>query len=452
MNKRRSTSLPVLISLSMLSLAIALLAGCVPPPANESPLATPEPKATLPPVEPAQLPASMEEQPLPVERDRSPAVDDATLAQLVSGNQAFAFDLYHATAEDDANLVFSPYSVSTALSMIYAGARGETAAQMAETLHYTLPRATLHPAFNALDLRIQPPTDNEAFQLETANGLWLHKGFPFEQDYLNTLAANYDVSLWLADFKDDAHREEAVQFINDWTAERTAGRIPSLWPPGALTEDTRLVLVNAIYFKGDWLSPFNASSTRDLPFTLVDGEAVQTPMMSKRLDVPYTAGDGYQAVALPYAGEQVRMLAIMPDAERFAEVEAGLSPAFLQGVEEQLANADISLLFPKFESDSKFDLAKTLSAMGMIDLFTPYVADLTGMSKKGELYVKKGVHQAFIAVDEKGTEAAAATGVSAGPASMPLNVEFNHPFFYLIQDVETGEILFLGRVMDPSPQ
>ena len=439
--KRRNTLLSALISLSALLLATVLLAGCVQPQPNESPL------SPLPTPAP---PASVKMQPLPVERDLAPAVDDETLAQLVASNQAFAFDLYHATAEDDANLVFSPYSVSTALSMLYAGARGETAAQMAETLHYTLPRATLHPAFNALDLRIQPQTDDEAFQLETANGLWLQKDFSFEPDYLNTLAANYDVSLWLADFKDDAHRREAVQFINDWTVQRTGGRIQSLWPPDALTEDTRLVLVNAIYFKGDWLFPFNAAYTQDLPFTRVDGEAIQTPMMSKRLDVPYAAGDGYQAVALPYVGEQVRMVAILPDAERFSEVEAQLSPDFVQAVEEQLATEDINILFPKFEFDSKFDLVETLSAMGMPDLFTRYVADLTGMSKTGGLFVKEGIHQAFIAVDEKGTEAAAATGFSAEPSSMPLTVEFNRPFFYLIQDVETGEILFLGRVMDPS--
>ncbi|MCB9137405.1 MAG: serpin family protein [Caldilineaceae bacterium] len=436
-----------------------LLVGCIaPPPQNQlstsvqdSPLPTAVATQTLPE---AIVPPSMEPVALPVLRDVDPAVDADALAQLTAGNQAFAFDLYHALDKGDENLVFSPYSITTAFSMVYAGARNETAKQMATTLHYTQPIATHHAAFNALDQRLNAQNGDDGFQLETTNGMWLQRNFPFLPSYLETVAANYALSLWLADFIDPQHRDEATLFINDWTAQQTAGRIRKILQPDTLDELTRLLLVNVIYFKADWMYPFNPNLTHALPFTLMDGSAIETPMMSQRLALAYMRGNGYQAVALPYQGKQVRMIILLPDSDQFAAIEAQLSPNLQQEIGIRLAiQNDVSLRLPTIQFDSKIDLAKLLPMMGMVDLFIPQQADLMAMAagEEEKLYVKTATHQAFIAIDEQGTEAAAATAVGVAIISEPpITVIFDHPFLYWIEDVNTGEILFLGRVTDPS--
>lgn len=336
--------------------------------------------------------------------------------------------------------------------MVYAGARNRTAGQMAATLHYTLPITTHHAAFNALDQRLNAQTANDAFRLETTNGMWLQRGFPFEPAYLETVAANYDLSLWLADFIDPEHRNEATRFINEWTAQQTSGRIRKILGPDTLHELTRLVLINAIYFQADWLTPFDEALTEVLPFTRLDETTVDIPQIRQVLYLSNATGERYQAVALPFDGESLRMIAVLPEPDHFSEIEAQLSPMFVRQIRDQLIVEDVWILLPRFQLKSKIELVDYLAALGMSDLFDPPAADLSGTSGNGqrELYVDASVHHAVIVVNEAGAEAAAATAAMDAAVSEPLKIEFNHPFIYWIEKIESGEILFLGRVMDPS--
>ncbi len=386
-----------------------------------------------------------------VQRESSPAVGAAELAELVKGNNAFAFDLYRALREKEGNLFYSPYSLSVALSMTYAGARNATAQQMASTLYYTLPPSQLHPAFNALDLKLTP-SDQSSFKLSVANALWGQSGFPFVKEFLDTLARNYGAGLRVLDFTAPARRESARQTINNWVSEQTAGKIKDLIGPDVLNEHTRLVLTNAIYFKGEWENPFNPAE--DGEFHTLRGDRVSVPIMSRRAIFGYTAGTGYEAIELPYKGDRISMVIVLPNAGQFENVECALDAAQFQGVLSSLKEQDIKVYLPKFRYDSRFSLGSTLAAMGMGDAFDRGRADFTGMydsSKVGErLFISEVVHDAFISVDERGTEAAGATGVIMEVTSLPKEVRVDRPFIFAIRDRQTGSILFVGRVLDPS--
>ncbi|MEA3309843.1 MAG: serpin family protein [Chloroflexota bacterium] len=390
------------------------------------------------------------------ERITAPEVSAGDLAELTSGNATFAVALYHALAGNDGNLFCSPHSISTALAMTYAGARGETATQLAETLHFTLPQEQLHPTFNALDQRLQPQEPSEEnptpFTLKIANSLWGEQSYTFLTEFLALLAQNYGAGLQLVDFKHAP--EETRQAINGWVSANTEEKIQDLIPQGVINPDTRLVLANAIYFYAGWLHTFDENLTADAPFTLLDGEEISVPLMhlAKPAQLNYARGDSYQAVELPYAGRQTSMVLIMPATGEFHGFEEQLSAEQLANIIEKLEYQSVNLALPKFGYQSTLNLTETLRKMGM-PLAMSGGADFSGMDGEGNLAIGAVLHQACVEVDEQGTEAAAATAVVMMLTSMPgesFNFTVDQPFIYLIRDTQTGAILFVGRVVDPS--
>ena len=373
----------------------------------------------------------------------------------MENNNTFALDLYRSLQAHDGNLIYSPYSISLALAMTYAGARGETESQMAQTLHF-LPQDGLHPAFNALDLQLaergKAASDEETpLQLNIANAVWAEQTYPFLQSFLDTIALNYGAGIRLADF---INQYEAVRKeINDWVSDQTEEKIKDLIPEGVLDQDTRMALVNAIYFKADWLSRFEAESTQDAAFHLLDGSDVNVPMMHQDTFIPYAQGDGWQAIELAYQGETAAMDIIVPDQGRFEQVESNLDYESASVMLNSLQPASVTLGLPKFKYESEFGLADQLKALGMTDAFDPDLANFTGMSERDDLYISAVIHKAFVAVDEKGTEAAAATAVIVGVTSAPVfdvTLTVDRPFIFLIRDIPTGQILFIGRVLNPA--
>ncbi len=391
------------------------------------------------------------------QRVTSPDVNEADLATLVDGNSSFAFDMYQALREEDDNLFYSPYSISLALAMTYAGARGETAEQMADTLHFILPNNQLHPAFNWLDIELASRgegaegKDGEGFRLNIVNAIWGQEGYKFLSEFLDLLAENYGAGLRPLDFA--SAPEESRITINNWVSGQTEGRIEDLIPQGLIDTWTRLVLTNAIYFNAAWQYPFSEDMTEDGPFYLLDGGEVTVPMMKQTESFGYAEGDGYQAVELPYDGRELSMVILLSRAGQFEAFEGSLDAQRVDGIIRELEHKRVALTMPKFEFESDFSLRETLAAMGMPDAFLWGVADFSGMTGNRDLFIGDVVHKAFVSVDEAGTEAAAATAVVM-PTEMtpeePVEVTVNRPFVFLIHDIETGTILFVGRIVNPS--
>ena len=393
------------------------------------------------------------------EKERvSPTVSSGTMVELVEGNSAFAFELYQLLAEEQAgrNLFYSPYSISLALAMTYAGARGETEEQMADALRFALPQNELHPALNALDQELAQRgegaegKDGEGFRLNIANAIWGQKDYTFRDAFLDVLAENYGAGLRVLDFA--AAPEEARTMINDWVSDETEGKIENLIPRQALGPLTRLVLTNAIYFNAAWANTFEEAATQEAPFARLDGSEVTVPLMRQTESFGYAEGDGYQAVELPYDGREMSMVILLPDRERFETFENTLDGQEVQRIIEDLTYRQVALSMPRFEFDSAFSLNEALRELGMPDAFSA-AADFSGMTGGKDLFISDVLHKAFVSVDEEGTEAAAATAVIMAESAMPTEpVEFtaDHPFVFLIRDVKTGAVLFVGRVVDPS--
>ena len=398
----------------------------------------------------------------------APSASEETLEELVRGNSAFAFDLYAALASEEGNLFFSPYSISLALAMTYAGARGETERQMAEALHF-LPQDLHHAAFNALDLELasrgeieEGESEGNAFKLSIANAVWGQSDHEFLQPFLDTLAESYGAGVRRVDF--EASPEGARKTINDWVARQTEDRIKDLIPTDTITELTRMVLANAIYFNATWRYPFEESGTRKAPFFLLDGSTKDVPMMSYKRELAYSKGNGYQAVSLPYYGG-MSMIVIVPDKGRFREFERSMNVDVLKRIIKDQSAYDVTFKMPKFEFESEFKLSERLEAMGMTNAFDDRLleseADFSGMDGQacvaGDrpcLYIDEVVHKAFVLVDEEGTEAAAATAVlvfqiQSAPVLPQVELTIDRPFIFLIWDWGTETILFMGRVEDP---
>jgi serpin B len=390
------------------------------------------------------------------ERITSPDVNPSDQALLVEGNSAFAFELYQALKGEEGNLFYSPYSISLALAMTYAGARGETAQQMAATLQFLLEQERLHPAFNWLDAELvsrgegAEGKDGEGFRLNIVNAIWGQKDYEFLSDFLDVLAENYGAGLRILDFITETEASRLI--INEWVSDQTEGRIEDLIPQGAIDALTRLVLTNAIYFNAAWEYPFDEDVTADGPFYLPDGGQVIVPMMKQTESFGYTDGEGYQAVELLYDGEELSMVILLPEAGQFQAFEEGLQAQQVCDIISDLQTTGVALTMPQFEFDSEFSLKDTLAGMGMPIAFSGG-ADFSGMTGNPELFISEVVHKAFVSVDEAGTEAAAATAVIMRLTAVPEHpVEFtiDHPFIFLIRDIETGAILFVGRVLNPG--
>jgi serpin B len=376
------------------------------------------------------------------------------VAMVARGNNQFAFELYAKLREKDGNLFFSPYSLETALAMTSAGARGETLEQMNKTLHFTLNQERLHPAFAALIKRINGDDKKRGYQLSTANALWGQKDYGFLPEFLKLTKEHYGAGLNEVDFA--GATEKARKTINTWVEKETKDKIKDLIKEGVLDSDTRLVLTNAIYFKGDWASQFKKNLTKDAPFNLGADKKVQVPMMHQEGKFKYLAGDDFQALEMPYVGKELTMVVLLPKkVDGLADLEKTLTADKLAVWLTKIHESDVDVTLPKFKVTAEFQLKKELSEMGMPLAFRRG-ADFSGMDgKKDNLFIGEVVHKAFVDVNEEGTEAAAATAVVVaksddGPERQLPVFRADHPFVFLIRDTRTESILFLGRVSNPK--
>jgi len=373
------------------------------------------------------------------------------VAAVADGNNAFALDVYAQVAEEGENLFFSPFSISAALGMTYAGARGDTATQMHDVLQVGLADDAFHSTFGELMRDLSGEHPGRGYELSVANKLFGQAGYPWQADFLTITSDDYDAPLEDTDYVADP--EGSRMAINEWVAEMTRDKIDELLKPGTITVDTRLVLANAIYFKADWASQFDPADTTDGSFTTEDGTEVTVPLMSQSGDFEL-AGDGeVSVVRLPYQDDEVSMLVVLPhDVDGLADVEADLSVERIDGWVADLWEQEADVVIPSFEMRSELGLNQVLADMGMPDAFDCTLADFSGIAEliEGPLCITDVVHEAYVKVDEEGTEAAAATGVVVGLESASPAFIADHPFLYLIRDDLTGSILFMGRVADPS--
>jgi serine protease inhibitor len=389
-------------------------------------------------------------------RDTNPQASDADLAAVAAGNTDFALKAFGQIGADaDTNTVFSPYSITLAVALATAGARGTTLTGMEQALSFPLPQDRLHPAFNKLDLLLATKTTgtvhsdgSQSPRLNIVNAVWGQQDFPILPAYLDTLAVNYGAGLRIVDF---IHApEDSRSTINSWVADQTNNRITDLIPQGSLKTDTRIILTNAIWFKADWASPFPAGRTANQPFFNRSGSASAVPFMHHTTTLPYAQSNGCQAIDIPYVDGNLSMLVLMPDPGTFNTFLSTLTPTKLDAVTGQLTNTFVDLSLPKFTFTTAADLNAILSSLGMIDAFDPAKADFSGIDGNRDLFVSSVVHQAFISVDEKGTEAAAATAILFGTTSVPpppLILTIDHPFLFLVRDRQTGLVLFMGKVV-----
>jgi serpin B len=432
----RATSLLVLVAAS----SIAIVSGC----SSSSPSSSTK--------APGDVGITASDQ----SRITQPNVPASDADALRDGNTAFATDFYGQLSSDPKaqgeNLFFSPHSISLALAMAYAGARGDTATQMANALHYTLPQERLHPAFNALDLALSSrgqdakAADGKAFRLRVTNSMWGAPQTKFATPFLDTIAQNYGAGVRLTDFRSDP--EAARGTINSWVDHETEDRIKELLPAGSVNDQTRLVLVNAIYFNAAWKTPFEKTSTHTATFHGAAGD-VSAELMSQGGQLPYAKGNGWQAVSLPYDGDQLSFVAVLPD--ELAAFEGTFSASQAGTIAASLETQTVHVSLPKFKIEGKsISLRNALVARGMTDAFDPPKADLSGITTSEKLYVSDVIHQAFVSVDEAGTEAAAATAVLVAGNAAPTKVielAIDRPFVFFVRDNATGAILFLGRVV-----
>ena len=394
-----------------------------------------------------------------VERQLDPDVDNEQIYQLTSDNRDFAFELYQAIRTEEGNLFYSPHSISIALAMTLLGADGQTAYQMHDVLDFSMYDDDLHNAFNYLDLELasrdelpeDPDDTRPGFALNIANATWGQVGYHFESAFLDGLALNYGAGMQLVDF--EAEPEGARELINAWIEEQTEDKIKDMLPSGSITSATQLVLANAIYFLANWEFQFDELLTRDADFHLLDGTVVSVPTMSLTEELPYMAGDGYQAVELPYHGGDLSMVIVLPDEGELENFESGLTGDKVADILSELDTNRVALELPRWESESTLQLREILQQMGMTDAFDPNNANFFGMTGTTDLFISQVLHRAVISVDEEGTEAAAATVVVMVGGIAPtdlIELDINRPFIYMIRDIPTDAILFVGRTVDPS--
>lgn len=370
-----------------------------------------------------------------------------------SMNNAFAMDLYGRLASgNQKNVFFSPTSVQTALAMTWAGARGATAEQMAKTLHLQNDPGGAEQ-LGAFLRSLNGNGDQRAYELNVANALWGMKGYPFLPAYLQTVEKEYGGHLAELDFA--TAPDAARQTINDWVAGQTHDKIKDLMPAGSVTPATRLVLTNAIYFKGKWDLPFPKSQTHDAEFTAGDGQKVKVPLMYQQAHLRYAEDDAVQMLELPYGHGELAMRIFLPKAaDGLPAFERGLTEKRLTDLAAQATSPEVRVSLPRFKLETGYELQEDLPAMGMRLAFTPGQADFSGMSSAERFYIDLVVHKAFVQVDEEGTEAAAATGVGMRATAMqrpspPKIFRADHPFLFAIVHRASGAMLFMGRLENP---
>lgn len=397
-----------------------------------------------------------------IEEEISDYTEEEKMDRLVAGNTQFALDIYSTIQEEmlangsSENIFLSPYSISTAIAMAYAGSENDTAAQIKTTMHYNLPEDELHQTLNNLAEVLKNRSegargmDGGGFRLNVVNRLWAQIGYPFLTEYLTFIEENYKAPVEQLNFR--VNPEGSRETINEWVSEQTEEKIPDLLPPRSIDTLTTLVITNAIYFNAAWSSPFNENTIHEAPFYNLDGSQSTVQMMSKVYNYPYIRGSNYNALSIPYDGNQLAMLIILPNEGEFQEVEESLTLEMLNTTIDNLRSTRVRLLLPKWKFRYNASLATLLQSMGMTDAFMDN-ADFSGMTGDRELHISDVIHEAFIDVNEAGTEAAAATAVIVSRTSIrerdiPINFTVDRPYLYAIYDIETRVILFFGRTVN----
>ena len=380
------------------------------------------------------------------------AEENIMLQNMARDNTAFALDLYNQLKMTDGNLFFSPFSIFTALAMTWAGARENTAVQMAETLHFTEKPAQFHRAIGDLISQLNAVQKETDVELSIANAIWAQKGYHFLDEFFRIVQQSYQADLKQVDFSSAA--ESARQAINAWVEQQTNEKIKDLLPPKVLNALTRLVLVNAIYFKGFWDNQFKSRDTREMEFWLLTEVAVKVPMMHQEHQFGYWENDWLQIIEMLYKEESLSLIVLLPKEKTgITDLEQKLNFENMMAWQSRLRKRKVIVFFPKFKIESQFSLGQTLALMGMPDAFDPELADFSAMVGQKELYISAVIHKAFLEVNEEGSEAAAATGVVVSVTSIapsPPIFKADHPFVFFIRDNKSQSILFLGRVLNPA--
>jgi serpin B len=375
---------------------------------------------------------------------------------VVEGSNQFAFDLYARMRSDNGNLFFSPASISTALAMALSGASGETAAQMAKTLHFEMPKDQLDAALRDLLASWKANGKKQGFQLSLANRLWAQTGQPFLPAYLTVTRTDYGAELARLDFAH--HAEDSRETINQWVEDETAGKIKNLILSAVQLGRARLVLTNAVYFKGDWTDPFKKNLTKNQDFHVSAGRTVKASLMHGRHNFRYAESDGLQVLELPYGDRSLSLVVLLPEnKEGLAKLEERLTFANWQHWTQSLVSREVIVFLPRFKTTTQFEMNPTLQSLGITSAFSPEMADFSGMTGSRDFYISAVLHKAYVDVNEEGTEAAAATGIIMRPTAMriprpeqPPVFRADHPFVFAIRDNRNGAVLFIGRLADPT--
>jgi len=443
--KQYPAGLWILVSLV---LAFLLIPGCTgpsgQPAANTLPDGTPQ-----------------DTTPMPVVTGTLQPGNGSAAQSVTTANNRFAYDLYATLARNPAgagqNLFYSPFSISSALAITGEGAKGTTADEIFSVIHLPKNDTVRHEGFARINEGIN--SGNAGYTLRTANALWAEKSYPFLPAFTGIAGKFYAASVTSVDFKKAP--EESRATINEWVEQKTENKIRDLLPAGSIDPLTRLVITNAVYFKGTWVRQFDANKTEDANFRTGTGKTVNVRMMQDTGEdarYRYAETDSVQYIELPYAnktGKALSMAVILPKGDDLKPAEAYLDESHLSALQDSASSRRVMLYFPKFRMETRYDLPDTLSAMGMPSAFTPGTADFSGMDGTKNLFISDVIHKAYIDVNEEGTEAAAATGVvmtwsAIPPGGSPPVFRADHPFVFLIQDKETGTILFMGRVVNPA--
>lgn len=376
---------------------------------------------------------------------------EVILNNVVDANNQFALDLYSKYKSKEGNMFFSPFSISSALAMTYEGAKGQTAKEMQAVLHLPNDKEKIRSGF--VDINNELNKADKTYKLSVANALWAQKDYAFVDNYFNIVNDYYGGKVTNLDFEKDTENSRAT--INNWVENKTNDKIKDLIPRGILTPDTRLVLTNAIYFKANWSSQFDAEDTREGQFKLSSGTNTNVKMMHQTNNFNYGETSNLQILEMNYLGNDLSMLIILPKDNNLNDIENSLSKEKLDEWKESMQTKKVMVTLPKFKFETKYFMADDLKEMGMPTAFKYPDADFTGMSPTGELYIGEVIHQTFVEVAEYGTEAAAATAVvmKAGATQQqeePKIFSADHPFIFVIQQKGTGNVLFMGRISDPT--
>ena len=383
--------------------------------------------------------------------DSEISVED--LATVIEANNEFTFDLYSKYKTEKGNIFFSPYSISTALAMTYEGARGQTAEEMQSVFYFPENDSIRRSGYANLYSEINK--DDKTYELSTANALWAEQSYKFIDKYSNLINKYYDGKITNLDFKKNPENSRIT--INNWVEDKTNDKIKDLIPADGISDKTRLVLTNAIYFKGEWVKQFNKSETQDEDFKISPNKSVKVKMMEKtgeEAKFGYTENDEFQILEMPYSGEELSMLVLLPKNNDMESLENSITSKNLLKWKKNIKNQRVNIYIPKFKFETKYLMKNTLSEMGMPTAFGE--ADFSGMTIKNDLVISQVIHQAFIDVGEEGTEAAAATAVmmeflSVGPRGPVIPIfRADHPFIFIIQQKTSGNILFMGRMSNPA--